>query len=286
MLSQYEIHLSRLPLSPHTRRNYLLRVRQFLAWLDGCEDKSDALTDLVERDFAIREFKCWLLQHGRKASTVNATLAAVDNFYMYQGLGPAKTRRQELPKQAPRALDSAEQYRLLKALAKSTSLRNRTMAMLMLHCGLRISEVCQLNVSDVLLAARKRELIVRCGKNDKRRVIPINKEAGEVLQEFLSSGRVADDNAPFFVSQKGNRLSSQAIDNVIRGFGRESGVTLSSHRLRHTCLTRLVRAGVDIVTVAEIAGHSRIETTRRYSLPTADVMIAAVEKLNYATSPQ
>jgi integrase/recombinase XerC len=261
-------------------------VRQFLAWLDGCEDKSDALTDLVERDFAIREFKCWLLQHGRKASTVNATLAAVDNFYMYQGLGPAKTRRQELPKQAPRALDSAEQYRLLKALAKSTSLRNRTMAMLMLHCGLRISEVCQLNVSDVLLAARKRELIVRCGKNDKRRVIPINKEAGEVLQEFLSSGRVADDNAPFFVSQKGNRLSSQAIDNVIRGFGRESGVTLSSHRLRHTCLTRLVRAGVDIVTVAEIAGHSRIETTRRYSLPTADVMIAAVEKLNYATSPQ
>jgi integrase/recombinase XerC len=73
---------------------------------------------------------------------------------------------------------------------------------------------------------------------------------------------------------------------VIRGFGRESGVTLSSHRLRHTCLTRLVRAGVDIVTVAEIAGHSRIETTRRYSLPTADVMIAAVEKLNYATSPQ
>lgn len=159
------------------------------------------------------------------------------------------------------------------------------MAMVMLHCGLRISEVCQLNVSDVLLAARKRELVVRCGKNDKRRVIPINKDAGEVLQEYLGTRRTAVKEGPFFISQKGNRLSPQAIDHVVRAFGRDSSVTLSSHRLRHTCLTRLVRAGVDVVTVAEIAGHSRLETTRRYSLPTVDVMIAAVEKLNYATQP-
>ena len=60
---------------------------------------------------------------------------------------------------------------------------------------------------------------------------------------------------------------------------------LSSHSLRHTFITRLIRSGTDVVAVAELAGHSRLETTRRYSLPSQDVMLAAVEKLNYAASP-
>jgi site-specific recombinase XerD len=284
MLNEYELHLSRLPISDHTRRNYLLRVKQYLGWLEQSADGQQALVDPVDRDMAVREFKCWLMQKGKKSTTVNSILAAVDNFYLFQGLGASKVRRQELPKLAPRALEVDEQYRLLKAMAKADSIRNRAMAMLMLHCGLRISEVRALNVSDVLLTARKRELIVRCGKNDKRRSIPINRDAAEVLQEFMAGNQIGTGERPLFVSQKGNRLSPQAIDHVIREFGRESGVNLSSHRLRHTCLSRLVRAGVDVVTVAEIAGHSRIETTRRYSLPSADVMIAALERLNYAAT--
>jgi integrase/recombinase XerC len=54
--------------------------------------------------------------------------------------------------------------------------------------------------------------------------------------------------------------------------------------LRHTCITKLVRAGVDIVTVAEIAGHSRLETSRRYSMPTEAVKAAAMERLNYGST--
>jgi integrase/recombinase XerC len=284
MLNEYELHLSRLPISDHTRRNYLLRVRQYLTWLEQSADGKQALVDPIDRDMAVREFKCWLMQKGKKSTTVNSVLAAVDNFYLFNGLGASKVRRQELPKLAPRALEADEQYRLLKALAKADSIRNRAMAMLMLHCGLRISEVRGLNVSDVLLTARKRELIVRCGKNDKRRSIPINRDAAEVLQEFLAGNQIGHGETPLFVSQKGNRLSSQAIDHVIRAFGQEAGINLSSHRLRHTCLSRLIRLGIDVVTVAEIAGHSRLETTRRYSLPGADVMIAALEKLNYAAT--
>lgn len=154
----------------------------------------------------------------------------------------------------------------------------------MLNCGLRISEVAALNVSDVVMTARKHELIVRCGKNGKRRVIPINREAAEVVQSYLATLRCVDVDSPLLRSQKGNRLSNQAIDQVIRSFGKDAGVELSSHSLRHTCLTRLVRAGIDIVTVAEIAGHSRLETTRRYSLPSNDIMVAAMEKITYAAT--
>jgi integrase/recombinase XerC len=284
-LEKYLDYLRRLPISGHTRRNYLLRVKQYLAWLEEMPDGAKALVEPIERDFAVQDYKSYVLRKGGSANTLNAVLASIDNFYLYSGLGPAKVKRQDLPNQAPRALEPDEYRRLQKVIAKCSSTRNRCIALIMLNCGLRISEVSQLNLADVLLAARKRELVVRCGKGTKRRTIPINTELAEVLQDYLQQSRNADPESPLFLSQKGNRLSVQAIDALIRQFGRDAGVDFSSHCLRHTCLTRLVRAGVDIVTVAEIAGHSRLETSRRYSLPTEAVKIAAMEKLlNDSTS--
>jgi integrase/recombinase XerC len=284
MLADYQTYLSRLPISQHTRRNYLRRVKQYIAWLDAHPDASKALTDSVERDFCVREFKCSLLQKGRAANTVNSSLAAMDNYFLFIGIGQSKVRRQELPKQSPRALGHDEQRRFLKAVSACKSLRNRTIATVMLNCGLRISEVVQLNVSDVVLTARMRQLTVRCGKGSKHRTVPINKEAGEIIQLYMAGRMSADQEEPMFVSCKGTRLSTQSIDHLIRQLGKDSGVELSSHTLRHSFITQLIRGGTDVVAVAELAGHSRLETTRRYSLPSQDVMLAAVERLNYAAA--
>ena len=279
-LEGYANYLNRLPISRHTRRNYLLRVRRFIERLADSPDGEKSLTDPVERDFAVQDYKTWLLQSGKSSHTVNAVLSAIDNFYLFKGMGPAKVKRHDLPAQAPRALEPEELRRLLKEILRSKSKRNRMIALVMLHCGLRISEVALLNVGDVLLSARKRELTVRCGKNSKRRIIPINSDLAEVMREYLYSVGARNPEVPLFLSQKGNRLSVQAIDYIVKQFGKDAGVDLSSHCLRHTCLTRLVRSGVDIVTVAEIAGHSRLETSRRYSLPSEAVKIAAMEKLS------
>lgn len=279
-LQGYAEYLNRLPISRHTRRNYLLRVRQYLERLTCTPDGDAALSNPVERDFAVQDYKNWLLQSGRRSNTVNAVLSAIDNFYLYKGLGSTKVKRHDLPAQAPRALEPDEQKRLLKEIQRCKSKRNRVLALVMLNCGLRISEVALLNVGDVLLSARKRDLTVRYGKNAKRRVIPINSGLAEVMREYLDSVGSSNPDLPLFLSQKGNRLSVQSIDYIVRQFGRDAGVDLSSHCLRHTCLTKLVRSGVDIVTVAEIAGHSRLETSRRYSLPTEAVKVAAMEKLN------
>ena len=284
MLTEYETYLSRLPLSQHTRRNYLLRVKRYIAWLSDSTDAESALNDSVERSLSVQEFKTWLLRRGCSANTVNSFLAAIDNYFLFTGVGSTKVKRQELPKQSPRALDNDELRRFLRAVLSSKSIRNKTMAMVMLHCGLRISEVAGLNISDVVLTARKRELTVRCGKNSKRRVVPINKDSAEVLQEYLAGKLGVEAETPLFMAQQGARISVQSIDHMIRQFGKDSGVELSSHSLRHTFITKLIRAGIDVVTVAELAGHSRLETTRRYSLPSQDVMLAAVEKLNYAAS--
>jgi integrase/recombinase XerC len=65
----------------------------------------------------------------------------------------------------------------------------------------------------------------------------------------------------------------------VKKVARLAGVQMSAHTVRHSCLSFLIRSGTDVVTVAEIAGHSRLETTRRYSLPTAAVKAQAMERL-------
>jgi integrase/recombinase XerC/integrase/recombinase XerD len=172
--------------------------------------------------------------------------------------------------QAPKALELDEIRRVKRSIARS-SVRNQTVMLLMLHTGLRISELAALNVGDVFVTSRKGELLVRCGKGSKQRKIPLNSEARTIMQAYLVGPQ--DPQEPLFKSQRGARLSVNAIDYVVRQIARDA------HTLRHCALSQMVRQGVDIVTVAELAGHSRLETTRRYSLPTANDKINAVEKL-------
>jgi len=278
VLADYKSYLLRQPLSQHTKRNYTLRVKAYLEWLSGTPDAGKALQQPLERDFAVRDYKNHLLQQGKTSGTVNAILASIDNLYIHLGLGNAKVRRQDLPAQSPKALDAEEHRRVLRATAR-LSTRNRAIAYLLLHTGLRISELAALNVGDIFLTARKGELLIRCGKNSKQRRIPMNADLREVMQFYLS--RPIDPTEPLFKSQRGSRISTSAIDYLIRQIARDACVEMSAHTCRHSMITKLVRSGIDIVIVAEIAGHSRLETTRRYSLPSADVKIAAMEKLNH-----
>lgn len=280
VISGYKGYLTRLPISEHTRRNYFRRVKAYLQWLDNSPEATRALHDALERDFSVRDYKSYLLNKGLSSATINAVLSSIDNFYLYLGLGIAKVRRQDLPGMAPRALTSEEQYRFLKAITRLKSARNRTMALLMLHCGIRISELAALNVGDVFVTARKGELLIRCGKNSKQRRIPLNADAREAMIAYITEPK--DPSEPLFTSQRGTRLSTGAVAHFIRQIARDAGIGMTSHSLRHTALTRLIRSGIDIVIVAELAGHGRLETTRRYSLPTANDKIAAMEKLNYA----
>jgi len=89
---------------------------------------------------------------------------------------------------------------------------------------------------------------------------------------------VALDRA-MFTAARGGRLSRRAIDRVVRTAGARAGIALSAHVLRHTWVTNLVRGGHDVVLVAELAGHRRLETTRRYSLPSQADRQAAMESL-------
>lgn len=96
-------------------------------------------------------------------------------------------------------------------------------------------------------------------------------DAREAVREWLLERSTKFENKSvddaLFLNPQGKRLSTASLDLIVRKIGQSCGLDLSAHVLRHTCLTNLVRSGNDLVIVAEIGGHKRLETTRRYTLP-------------------
>jgi site-specific recombinase XerD len=135
----------------------------------------------------------------------------------------------------------------------------------------------------VAITARRGRVVVRSGKGDAYREVPLNAPARAVLEPWWRARRRAtadgDGEPALFTNRRGGRLSARSIESVVARVGGKAGLALTPHVLRHTCVTLLVRAGHDLVLVAELAGHRRLETTRRYSLPSASDRAAAMDAL-------
>jgi site-specific recombinase XerD len=270
------------PLAARSREAYGHQVRRYLAWLgDRSPVDGDPLVDEAARDWAVRDYRRHLKTVERwKPASVNLALAALDSFYTQLGLGRPVVRREELSKSAPRAITEEEQRRLLRMCERAPA-RDRTIVVMLLYTGLRLAELVALDVDDVRVSARKGVVIVRSGKGDAYREVPLNALVRQVLEEWIGerARRAPDGERAFFLGRSGRRLSKRSVDDVVRGLGEDAGVKLSAHILRHTFLTRMVRQGSDLVLVAELAGHRRLETTRRYSLPSDADRLLAVENL-------
>src|SRR3954466_16268709 len=282
LLQEYLSWLEGRPLAARSRQAYGHQVRRFFAWLgDRSPVDGDPLADDDARDWAVRDYKRHLkaVERWRPAS-VNLALAALDSFYTQLGLGRPVARREDLPASAPRAISEEQQRRLLR-MAERASAPDRAIVVVLLYTGLRLAELVTLDVEDVRVSARKGLVVVRSGKGDAYREVPLNALVRQVLDGGLTerARRAAEGERALLVGRGGRRLSKRTVDDVVRGLGEDAGVKLSAHMLRHTFLTRMVRQGSDLVLVAELAGHRRLETTRRYSLPSDADRLLAVERL-------
>jgi integrase/recombinase XerC len=143
---------------------------------------------------------------------------------------------------------------------------------------LRISEIVALNIGDVSLSARLGTVKIWHGKGDTTRTVPLHPELRRGIGIWLDE-RSADSEA-LFVGRSGKRLSVRSAGAVVVKIGELAAISdLTPHVLRHTFATNLTRGGTDLVIVAELCGHRRLETTRRYSLPTDADRLRAVEML-------
>jgi site-specific recombinase XerD len=166
-------------------------------------------------------------------------------------------------KPLPRHLKEVEVESFLSVIKKK---RDRALFMLMLRCGLRVAEVADLELPDI--DYQRNQIIVRNGKGAKGRVTYISNDAAEALAAYLFVRPSTAQNTIFLVEKgihKGKPLSVRGIQKRIEYYSSKTGISISCHQLRHTMATQLLNAGSDLVTIQELLGHTRIETTMRYS---------------------
>lgn len=289
VLAGYRTALDRSTLAESTKDKYTRRVAAFLAWLNTSDIGGDPLDQEAARNWAVRDYRLWLKGVKRaRPSTINGALAAIDDFYTRRGLGPAEASREDATRRtAPKALDDREVRRYLRAVECDADARDAVIALTPYYAGTRVGELVGLDVEDVRMSARKGELrIVGKGSDGgKERRVPIHAELRSLMTAWMGERRhrPGSDGEALLLNRRGDRLSDRAARTVICSYGEAAGLGLDEpfgpHVLRHTFGTQLVRRGVDIVTVAELLGHSRLDTTRIYSLPTDEDRAAALDVL-------
>jgi integrase/recombinase XerD len=138
-------------------------------------------------------------------------------------------------------------------------------------CGLRVSELVGLDVSDVDLEVG---LVRVFGKGGKERVVPVAGAASRALAAYLAhgraflraaSGRTRPDASALFLSGRGTRLTRQSVFTIVRTYGARAGLELHPHTLRHSFATHLLEGGADLRALQEMLGHADITTTQIYT---------------------
>jgi integrase/recombinase XerD len=217
---------------------------------------------------ALQDFMSGLLGSGRRrASSIARASAALRSFLKF--LGHEDLARFVLAPKKPRLLPHPLDGNQIKDLIETDtgdrlSSRDRALLELLYACGLRVSELSTLKLSDLNLDAG----YLRCfGKGDKERIVPIGRKAIEALRDYFAGDRGETDCEHVFVSSKGGRLVRESIWRVVRKHARHADVRgrVFPHALRHSFATHLVEGGADLRYVQEMLGHSKISTTQVYT---------------------
>jgi len=291
-LDAFETALRGREASAHTIAAYRRDLTGFAAWFQDHVGARCTLTTITPTD--VRDFRAYLRDTEHRApATVNRKLAALRSFFQWAAqagrradspVATVKDVRQEPHR--PRWFVKRDVDRLLRELeaaAKpSTKVRDRAIVLVLRHTGIRVGELVGLRVRDVALSERKGSLRV-LGKGAKERTIPLNQTVRSALAAYLQVRQERADAAQYeelFLGQRGP-LNRQAVEKLIEKYAQRAGLeAFSPHSLRHSFAKSLLDAGEDLVTVQNLLGHERLDTTARYTQPGARDLEEAVGRLD------
>ncbi len=282
-LAAYERHLtSERDLAAHTIRAYIgdvhgmlehaaalghsdlrsLDLRALRSWLAKQQTLGKARTTMARRATAVRVFTAWAQRTGRADADPGA------------GLGTPKAH-----KPLPPALNAAEARSLLEAAAvhaddgSALGLRDVAILELLYATGIRVGELCGLDVDDV---DRARRVVRVLGKGRKERTVPYGVPADLAIGSWLEKGRpelfTPGAGAAMFLGARGRRMDQRAVRTLVHARLAEvpDAPDMGPHGLRHTAATHLLEGGADLRTVQEMLGHASLATTQIYTHVTTD----------------
>ena len=177
-------------------------------------------------------------------------------------------------------IDSMIEYYSLNKI--NNKFRNKSIIELLYSCGLRVSELTEINISDIF---KSESLLKVLGKGNKERFVPMSDQAKNFLNEYISYERNGVKvkrgyEDILFLNNRGKKLTRVMIYNIIEETRKKVGIKkkISPHTLRHSFATHLLENGAEIVSIQKMLGHSSITTTEKYLHVTKKHLIRTVEK--------
>ncbi|PCI10580.1 integrase [bacterium] len=269
--SLIENFLSVNDFSDHTIKAITHDYQKWVGWFERANEEEYESRRVTIRD--VTDFRKHLREErGQAVATVNRCLVTLRRYFQFLAekevieTNPAKgVKELRRTPTAPKAIERSAVRRLLREATVREDHRASAILGLFVYCGLRISEVSALKLGDIDLTERRGSLVVRHGKHNKERIVPVPIEARRMLVSYLH-GRPPADTDCIFVGRGLKPLGIDGVRYTVRKYGVAIGIDLHPHALRHTFATQYLEANNnDIVGLAQILGHESIQTTSRYT---------------------
>lgn len=253
-----------------------------------------AIDDPLLRSVQLTDFYAWLTwlsrerhcgpaARARKTAALRAFFKYLKNKVLVLEVNPAiELESPKLLKRLPRYLSLDESRQLLATVAggeTNWSTRDLCILTLFLNCGLRLSELCSINLADL-----HEDSLVIMGKGGKERTIYLNGACIDALADYRTERPVngLKEPAALFISRLGRRISPKTVQYLLKKYLLEAGLDprrYSVHKLRHTAATLMYKYGkVDIRALQLILGHASIATTEIYTHVDSDALHQAIEQ--------
>lgn len=261
-------------LSEHSIEAYLNDINKLFQFFSAT-DKSLVLNEITLSE--LTAFVSWLNEFGMQASTQARIISGIKSFFSYlmqeEIILDDPTTLLNAPKisrKLPDTLSIHEIEQLINAVdvSKAEGMRNKTIIEMLYSCGLRVSELVELKISNIFPDT---EFIKVVGKGDKERLVPIGRTALHLLKIYLHEVRVhlpikKGHEDYIFLNRRGTRLSRISVFTLIKSLALTAGIqkSISPHTFRHSFASHLIEGGADLRAVQEMLGHVSITTTEIY----------------------
>ena len=259
-------------LSANTAEAYRRDVEKLTAWLAAEH------TPLREVTYpALEQFTAALFELGIAETTRKRIVSGIKSFFHFLRISDFIAEDPSLLLETPRpglhlpeVLTLSEIDALIAAIDPDSaeSDRNRAIMETLYGCGLRVSELTNLEIGRINFAEG---FITVLGKGSKERIVPMSPVAADRIQEYLHGSRTEVKIKPgeegiLFLNRRGHRLTRQMIFTIVRRLAEAAGVTnpLSPHPLRHRCATHLLEGGANLRSIQQMLGHESVATTEIY----------------------
>ena len=262
-------------LSQNSIAAYINDLSKLIAYLDKNHSKVNPLKVKLEH---LKGFIAWLNEREISPRTQARTISGIKSFYKYlliEGkISSDPTALVESPRigrKLPDILSMEEIDNLIEAvdLSKSEGQRNKAMLETLYSCGLRVSELVGLKITNLFF---EQGFIKVEGKAGKERLVPVSGRAVDEVGRYLTGYRkklnVAKDSENIlFLNRRGKKLSRVMIFTIIKNLADKIGLkkSISPHTFRHSFATHLIEGGADLRAVQEMLGHASITTTEIYT---------------------